>query len=505
MDERIEQLQSQNEILKAQLMNTSLINELAKVMHSSTDLGGIIRTIQLGIQEITEFDRVILFAIDKSTFSLRPKSWVGFSKTDNLSFSIPLGFEGGEITDSIFLNRHLVVDKPDLDTDIFATRYKSDAYLVIPLVSKVTRSCWDVKECKNMLCPAREAFNPYCWSIMGTGENTGSLSENERRHRCVNCPSFKVEGVFWMDSNIRKAPVSSDDITTLTTILNQAGILIENFRIFNELEIANNGLQGAIKQLKFVNHELRDAQAKINKDLEHARSIQLGLMPQDLQDTDTFSISTIYIPADAVGGDYYDVFAISPGLYGIVVADVSGHGVSSALIMSMGKVLLKTFASPELGPQKTLEKINETFLSEIRTDNFVTIFYAVLDTNAHTFRYSSAGHCPILFLNKKTIACTQIKADGLFLGVFPDMMLNEGVMNYEQGVNRVVLYTDGLTEAKNPRDEMFELERLENASLKTIQESPKKALAKILDTQQTFCSTQKQQYADDITLLVMDF
>jgi serine phosphatase RsbU (regulator of sigma subunit) len=504
MEEIISQLQNQNEILKAQLMNTSLINELTKVMHSSTDLEGIIRTILLGIQEITEFDRVILFSVDKANFHLKPKSWVGVSDADTINFSIPLGFEGGEITDSIFLNRHFIIDTPDSEFDPFAINLKSSSYLVIPLVSKVTRSCWDVKQCKNMLCPAREAFNPYCWSIMGTGEDSAALSENDRRRRCINCASFKVEGVFWMDSNIRKATVTSDDITTLTTILNQAGILIENFRIFNELEIANHDLQGAIKQLKVVNHELREAQAKINKDLEHARTIQMGLLPQQLQDTEAFSISSCYIPADAVGGDYYDCFEIEPGLYGIIVADVSGHGVSSALIMSMGKVLLKTYASPELGPQKTLERINETFLTEIRTDNFVTIFYAVLDTLNHTLRYSSAGHCPILLLNKKNIACTQIKADGLFLGVFPDMMLNESIMKYEPGVNRVVLYTDGLTEAKNDKDEMFEINRLENAALKSIQDPPKKAVDKIFDTQKHFCG-KVQQYADDITLMVMDF
>jgi serine phosphatase RsbU (regulator of sigma subunit) len=504
MDDILGQVQSQNELLKAQLMNTSLINELTKVMHSSTDLEGIIRTILLGIQEITEFDRVILFAVDKNNFCLTPKSWVGIAEASNVNFSVPLGFEGGEITDAIFLNRHLIVEEPDAEFDTFALNLKSSAYLVIPLVSKVTRNCWDIKGCKNMLCPAREAFNPYCWSIMGTGENPGSLSENDRRRRCVNCNNFKVEGVFWMDSCGRKASITSDHITTLTTILNQAGILIENFRIFNQLEIANRELQSTNKQMKIVNHELREAQAKINKDLEHARTIQQGLLPQGLQDTDSFSVGSVYIPADAVGGDYYDVFDISPGIFGIVVADVSGHGVSSALIMSMAKVLLKTYACPELGPQKTLERINETFLSEIRTDNFVTIYYAILDTTTHVYRYSSAGHCPILQLNKQTNACTEVKADGLFLGVFPDMMLKETTLTYEPGVNRVVLYTDGLTEAKNDKDEMYELQRLENAALQSIKEPPKKAVDKILDFQRQFCG-KRTQYLDDITILVIDF
>ena len=157
------------------------------------------------------------------------------------------------------------------------------------------------------------------------------------------------------------------------------------------------------------------------------------------------------------GGDYYDAFSISEGVYGLVVADVSGHGVASALIMSMVKVLLKSIVLEEKSPQKTLELINQTFLSEIKTDNFVTIFYAVLDTNNHVLHYTSAGHCPVLLFNRQTRSCDIIKADGLFLGVFPDMMLSESKFEYIPGTVRLVLYTDGLTEAKNKKEEMYGL------------------------------------------------
>ena len=165
-------------------------------------------------------------------------------------------------------------------------------------------------------------------------------------------------------------------------------------------------------------------------------------------------ISAYMNPATEVGGDYYDVFTIEPGIYGLVVADVSGHGVASALIMSMGKILLKTFSKNEYSPQNTLEKINQAFLSEVDTDHFVTFFYAILDTQKHTLRFTSAGHCPIIMLNRKDGSSTQFKADGLFLGVFPDMMLKETELTYEPGTIRVILYTDGLIEAKNSTDQI---------------------------------------------------
>ena len=495
-------LQAQNDQLKAQLMNNSLIFELTKVMYSCTDQEGIIKTVLLGIKEIINFDRIILFSIDTPNFCLKPRSWVGLPESQVKNFSIPLGFEGGEITDAIFLNRHLVVDAPDKDIDPFFTLLRSETYLVIPLISKANRKCWEVKNCDKMTCPVHGGYNPYCWSIPGSGLCVDATSENEKRKACIQCPCFKVDGALWMDRASHKAPVTSDDITTLTAISNQAGIILENIRIFNALEIANNELHKANEQLKQLNHELQVAQSKIRADLDHARTIQQGLLPQDLVGTG-FSAVAKYIPADAVGGDYYDVFKISETLYGIVVADVSGHGISSALIMSMVKVLLKTHALSQRSPQKTLEIINRTFLTEVKTDNFVTIFYAILDTADHTLCYNSAGHCPALFFDKTNKKCAHVKADGLFLGIFPDMMLKETRYAYKPGAERLVLYTDGLTEAKNKSDEMFDLARLEQAAISSLDRPAAQAVEYILASQKAFCGI-TMAYEDDVTLLVID-
>lgn len=502
--EQVDTLRVQNEVLKAQLMSTSLIHELTKVLHSCTDLEGIIKTILLAIQEILEFDRVILFEINKKDFCLQSGTSAGITEKELKSLSIPLGFEGGEITDALFLNRHILVEDPDTASDIFYKQLSSSAYLVIPLISKVNKKCWEAKKCNKTMCPAHSSFNPYCWSIIGSGLLTDSDTEDERRLACINCQCFKVEGVLWMDRVNRRTPITSDDITTLTAIINLAGIVIANFRILDAFDKANTNLQQANNQLKIVNHDLQVAQAKINSDLEHARNIQQGLLPQDLNDTEDFSLGARYLSADAVGGDYYDAFSISEGVYGLVVADVSGHGVASALIMSMAKVLLKSYVKNEKSPQKTLEQINQTFLSEIKTDNFVTIFYAVLDTNEHVLHYTSAGHCPILLFNRRSKTCNMIKADGLFMGVFPDMMLSESKFEYEPGTVRLVLYTDGLIESKNSSDEMYGVERLSQSSSRSLDIPAKEAVNYILADQKTFCGAD-QSPDDDITLLVIDF
>jgi len=491
---QIAQLKQQNELLKSQLMTTSLIDELTKVMHTTTDPDNIINTILLGIHEIAGFDRIILFDLNKEDFNLTPRAWFGIKSSQKKEFSIPLGFEGGEITDAIFLNRHLIVEDATPEEDFFSNSFDSQSYIAIPLVGRTI--------------PQYELSDKDDETVVeDTDKELDSdvpLSENERRQQVILSKDFTTQGVFWMDRRRTKVPITSDDITTLSLIINQAGIIIENIRMFNALEIANSNLQDANSRLKIVNQDLRTARDRINRDLEHARTIQQGLLPENLPDSPALALKATYIPADAVGGDYYDAFEITPGIYGIIVADVSGHGVSSALIMSMFKVLIKTFTTIDDGPQKILEKINTIFQTEIKTTNFVTVFFAILDTNTHQLYYTSAGHCPVLFIKKNAATYTQVKADGLFLGVFPDMMLNEASMPYEPGIHRLILYTDGLTEARNENNEMFEIERLIEISLKTLEEPPEKACSKILFTQKKFCGKNIEP-EDDITLLVVDF
>lgn len=499
----LEQVLSQNATLKGQLMNMSLINELMRVLHSCTDLEGIIKTVLLGIQEIIGFDRAVLFSIDKENFRLYPESSVGTDDRALEDLTIPLGFEGGEITDAIFLNRHLLVDQPDKNLDPFHKHLGSTSYLVMPLPSKATRRCYEVKDCTLTSCPAHGGHNPYCWSIPGAGQALGSVSEDDKRRECIKCACFRCEGVFWMDKAVKGGSATSDDIGMLSAIINVAGLIIENFRISAGLERANTELQSTNEQLKVVNHDLQIAQSKINADLDRAHKIQLGLLPQDLTGAKDFSLGAHYIPATAVGGDYYDVFQVAPDLYGIVVADVSGHGISSALIMSMVKVLLKSFASKDLSPKDTLERINKTFLTEIKSDNFVTIFYALVDTSSHSFSHTSAGHCPILILNKDTRECRQIKADGLFLGVFEDMMLEDSSSEYVPKKTRAVLYTDGLIEGRNAEEEMYDVSRLEKAAVRTLSRSPQEAINAIIKEHREFCGKDKEP-EDDITLLVID-
>lgn len=483
-------IKDENQHLKKQLLDASLINELGKVLHTTTDQEKITKTILLGIQEIAGFDRIIFFEIDKENFQLVPKSFIGMKKDDVEDLRIPLGFEGGDITDAIFLKRHLIVDDIFPEDDPFGEKLDSTSYLVYPLTGRVIPDFKEQHEDDE--------------SFIEEEKRKSVIDENERRKLEINSSEFNTQGIFWMDRVNKNQPIVSDDISTLSMITTQAGVIFDNHRMYQAIEIANENLEKTNGKLKTVNSDLRKAQAKISQDLEHARKIQHGLLPQEIPETESLKIKAVYIPADAVGGDYYDAFEISPGVYALIVADVSGHGVSSSLIMSMVKVLLKTFADKFDSPQKTLEQINKIFQSQINTSNFVTVFYSIFDTNKNKVTYTSAGHCPILLIDKEEITCREIKADGLFLGVFPDMMLNEVSLEFSPGNNRFILFTDGIIEARNPEGEMFENSRLIEISMNTVEDDPDTALKKIMDFQAEFCGKGHIR-DDDFTLLVVDF
>ncbi|MDR3011911.1 MAG: serine/threonine-protein phosphatase [Chitinispirillales bacterium] len=496
-------LHSQNEMLKRQLISMVMINELVKVLHSCTNLEDIMKTVLLSFQDLLSFDRAILFSLNPTKFRLEPRSWIGIDDNVVEGITVPLGFDGGDATDAIFLNRHIFVEETDPAYDLFNLKLQSSSYIVVPSLRKPTHKCWELTKCENMACSHYGGVNPYCWSNISSRSDCANMSEDDRRRRCAACPAFKVEGVFWLDRKKNKQPITSDDISNLTSIITLAGLVFENFRMINALDRANHELTNTNETLRQVNHDLEIAEAKIRQNLEQARSIQQKLLPIDMKSAEAgFDIGSRYLAANSVGGDYYDLFKIAEDTYGVIVADVSGHGIGSALIMSMVKVLLKTFSKDETSPEKTLKRINEVFVSEIATEHFITIFYAVFDVSKRKICFTSAGHCPVLFLNRETGECTLLKADGLFLGVFPDMMLAERELDYIPEKHRLVLYTDGLTEAANKSGEMYCIDRLVDITQKTARMNAHDSVGAIAEDHAAFC--EGVQPEDDITLLVID-
>ena len=496
----IQSVSQQNEQLKSQLMATSVLTEITKVMLATPNLEAVFKTLMLGVQETMGFERIVLFKILPEEFSLRPVQWLGLEDAAITHLRVPLGFMGGgELVDTIFLNRPILVDPATPDDPTAALNPKS--YLALPIVTKIYNRCWDFQKCTHKECPANENPNPYCWSIKGGCRRFEIKDEDNRRHHCVTCPFFKCQYVLWMDKPGAPTLATSDDITILTTLANQAGIIIDNFQTYENLEKAHSELKQINIEINKINRELKLAQSKINRDLEQAQTIQQGLLPQTLPQTDFFTCAATYIPATKVGGDYYDLFEVGQGCYCVLVADVSGHGIAAALVMSMAKILIKSNANA-VSAKETIDKINKALNQDIKNDNFITMFYAVINFPEKKIIYSSAGHNPVLLINRDTRELQTIKADGIFLGVFDDAMVKDNVLPLQKG-QRLILYTDGLTEAENVTGEMYTYERLAELAQRTVQIGPEEVQTEIMKDLKAHIGNASIE--DDVTLLILDF
>ncbi len=301
LEESNQLLRQQNEQLKNQLTANSLISEISKVMLASSNLQNVFKTMMLGIQETLNFGRLILFKVNSKDFCLKPLLWNGIADEMAARITVPLSFpEGGEIADAVFLNQHIIADQPDRTTGPMAP-LASRGYLVLPLVEKISKKCCQFRNCQHKKCPAYESYNSFCWSTPGSGQMEQNRTKDDKRRNCTACPLFKANHLLWMDKPGASELVTGEDMIILTTLANQAGIIINNFQNNEKLELTNNELIGTNIEIKKIHKELNLAQIKINKDLSQARIIQHNLMPETFPQDSRFSIAASYIPTAKVG------------------------------------------------------------------------------------------------------------------------------------------------------------------------------------------------------------
>jgi len=290
-----------------------------------------------------------------------------------------------------------------------------------------------------------------------------------------------------------------------------SGIFIFSGGRMDEAELRNNApiseklirLAGMTMNNIIVLESLRLTCEKNEKELKQARIVQEKLLPEKLPCNDFLQSFAFYIPVDEVGGDYYDLFTLKDGVYAVFIADVSGHGVSAALVMSAAKILLKTIASADLDPAQTLRKVNDTLVNHISANRFLTAFYAIIDTTQKKITYTCAGHCPILLFNKDKKDYQQFQSDGFFVGMFPELDLPNHEYRYNKGENRLILYTDGVVDCQNREKIQFGLIRLKSIIAKTLEKSADKVVETVIEEVKKFIGN--CDIEDDQTLFIVDF
>ncbi len=251
----------------------------------------------------------------------------------------------------------------------------------------------------------------------------------------MSTASESTVGVLYLDSRQAPADLSAGNRELLQTLAIEASTILENARLLEEERI----------------------KLRIEDELKIARQIQQGLLPAALPSAGWFRASGSSMPSTQVGGDYFDVRQVAPEVWAAVVADVSGKGVSSALLASLlqGSFLMSSQNPSDI--ESTLSRLNEFLLERTRGEKYATIFYCMLSSTG-VLSYANAGHCAP-FLVSRDGRLRKIHTSGMPVGMIEGAPMQMLQTQLEPG-DKLVIYSDGLTEAENAEGEFFDTERL---------------------------------------------
>lgn len=257
------------------------------------------------------------------------------------------------------------------------------------------------------------------------------------------------------------------------------------------------GALGFVAARRFLDNEKQLLALK--SELATAQRIQSAVLPHQVPAVEGIEVAARYIPMAAVAGDFYDFLPIDDRRLGILVADVSGHGVPAALIAAMMKMAVQSIVPCAHSPADVLQGLNR-MLSGQAPDQFVTAAYLFIDTQNYKACYSAAGHPPLLLSRRGTLH--RIESNGLVFGVTPQPDYPVRDIPIYPG-DRFLLYTDGVIEPENAKGKAFGDSKLEQVVLDTQMHSPSDLADRLLTEIRSWQPASMNQQ-DDITLVVID-
>jgi len=267
-----------------------------------------------------------------------------------------------------------------------------------------------------------------------------------------------------------------------------------------QTHILENTVAERTRELADKNASLVQAQAQLKAELDVARALQIAILPAAFPAKPGCDGAARMIPATTMGGDFYDFIELPDGRIGLVMADVSGKGVPAAFFMAVARTNLRDLAAHYAEPGACLAQTNEVLCTQNPMDLFVTVFYCVFDATTGVLSYANGGHMPPYVRRADGSVEALGGAGGLVLGAMPGVHFPDHKFQLLPG-DRLVLYTDGVTEAFNPADEAYGEERL-IAEVKAHGNGAAAALVERICTSVTlFAGTAPQ--SDDITLTVL--
>jgi serine phosphatase RsbU (regulator of sigma subunit) len=262
-------------------------------------------------------------------------------------------------------------------------------------------------------------------------------------------------------------------------------------------------LANALRKLERTKGELEKTNQTLIKELELAAILQKSLIPQNIPEDSHLRFAFHYEPMQFVGGDYYDVLDLGDGKKGIIIADVSGHGVSSAFIAAMLKISFTSYAPRYHSPAEVLSKLNAQYCEVIQTGEYVTIFYGIVDPQKSRMIYCGAGHPRPLFLTRRRRSVELLSSEGFFIGMFDQAEYTDREVQLREG-DRFMIFTDGVTEAySDEKGEQFGEKRLRLCFEECREEPLERMIETLIGRVKDFMK--KSIFYDDLAIVAVEY
>lgn len=251
-----------------------------------------------------------------------------------------------------------------------------------------------------------------------------------------------------------------------------------------------------------IDHLSEQERRQLEGELELAQNVQKMLLPQETPTIPGLEIAAFSRPAQILGGDYFDFIDFRNGFHGLAIADVAGHGVSASLHMASIQALLRTLVPVNKSPAEVMRQMHKLFIHNIRFETFVTFFIGAFDSSTKALTYCNAGHQPPLVLHKtksKKESVEMLWPTGAAIGLVEEADFAEKTIELQQE-DLLVMYTDGVTEAVNPKNQEFGRERLAKLSQQVNNIPVKKLILEIRKSLEGF--SEGKPLVDDTTIVI---
>ena len=272
-----------------------------------------------------------------------------------------------------------------------------------------------------------------------------------------------------------------------------------NVATFRDLTEKNRQLQQAFDELKAAQEQLIEKE-RLERELKVAAEIQLSILPDVLPSHPNFDFGGRILPARQVGGDFYDVFELGNNKLGVLIGDVADKGVPSAIFMARAHALIIAEADRAATPGEVLRMVNKHITRLEKSTQFVTALYGVLDTTTREFSYARAGHEPPLLLEADGTVQRLPHQSGMALGLWENITLDEYKLVMPKG-SVLMMFTDGMTDCRNPKGEPFGLERIKSTMSELQVFNAQAGCDQLFDALMAYQDGSKQD--DDVTLVAV--